>query len=309
MEENFIVSSPPYIRSNNSIRKVMIHVIIALFPITISAIWFYGIRALLVMLITTGSAVAFEYIWNILLRKEQSIGDFSAVVSGMMLALVLPVSIPLWIPVFGSLFMIIIVKMFFGGLGQNFLNPALTARAFLLASWPAYMTIYVKPFSGISSVDAISTATPLGDVNSLGGAFEFFLQPHLGCMGEVYIPAIIIGFIYLVACRVISWHATVGYVLSAYVLAAIFGSNPLIEVMSGGIIFASVFMVTDYTTTPTTKSGRLLFGIGTGLITMLIRYKGGYPEGVTYAILLMNILVPYIEKVCKPVPFGKKVHR
>ena len=308
MNKNLTVTSPPFVRAKNSTYSVMLDVIIALLPPVAAAVVIFGFRALAVTVITVISAVAFEALWNVLLKKEQSITDLSAVVSGIILALNLPVSIPLWIPVIGSFFMIIVVKMFFGGLGNNFLNPAAAARAFLLASWPVAMTCYTKPFEKLSlfGVDAVSSATPLADPVQAENILNLFLGNRGGSMGEVYIPAILIGLVYLFVRRVITWHAPVGYAATVLAVSWIAGQNPLSALLCGGVIFASVYMVTDYTTTPVTNLGKLIFGIGTGLITMLIRYKGGYPEGVTYAILLMNILVPYIEKITAPTPFGRR---
>lgn len=308
MNNNITVTAPPFVRAKNTTQRIMLDVIIALIPPLVAAIVIFGFRALAVTVVTVASAVVFEALWNIVMKKEQSISDLSAVVSGIILALNMPVSIPLWIPVIGSLFMIIIVKMFFGGLGNNFLNPAAAARAFLLASWPVAMTCFTKPFEKLSvfGVDAVSSATPLADPSQAENIYNIFMGNRGGSMGEVFIPAILIGLVYLLARRVVTWHAPVGYMATVMIIGFIAGDNPLSALFCGGVVFASAYMVTDYTTTPVTNIGKLLFGIGTGLITMLIRYKGGYPEGVTYAILLMNILVPYIEKITAPIPFGRR---
>jgi len=314
------VSSSPHIRSEQSTRRIMGDVIIALFPCLISGIIVFGLRALSVTLVSVLSSLLAEFLWNKINKKDNSLNDLSACVTGMLLALILPVSVPLWIPAVGAFFAIIICKQLFGGLGQNFINPALTARAFLLASWPVATTVFVKPFAKLPLfatpviTDAITTATPLAVAkteNIVTSASALFAGNIPGCIGETSAIAILIGGIYLVARRVITLHSPLSYIISAGVFGWIMGYDGafsgdfLFNVLSGGILFAAFFMITDYVTTPVTKKGQVLAGVISGFVTVLIRVRGGYPEGVTYAILLVNVLTPIIDKHIFPKKYGR----
>lgn len=317
---NFVVSSSPHISGKQSTASIMRDVVISLLPALFAGVWVFGIRALVLTVISVLSAVAFESLWNILFKKENTISDFSACVTGMLLALILPVNTALWIPVVGNLFAIIIVKQLFGGLGQNFINPALCGRAFLLASWPLLTTVFVNTgvdlplFSSVEMTDAITSATPLSLMKVSGQGTDYLsllLGNVSGCIGETSVIAILIGGIYLVARRVITLHAPLSYILSSALFGFVMGYNgiftgdALFTVLSGGIMFGGFFMITDYVTTPTTKKGQVIAGIIAGFITVLIRVKGGYPEGVTYAILFINVITPLIDKYVSPKKYGR----
>jgi electron transport complex protein RnfD len=245
-------------------------------------------------------AVASEYIFEKICKKENTVQDLSAVVTGLLLAYNLPVSIPLWQAAFGSFFAIIVVKQLFGGIGQNFANPAITARIVMLVAFSGTMTSWVFP-------DATSSATPLvllskGDLNSLPSYLNMFLGIRGGCIGETCTVTLLAGGIYLIARRVISWHTPVAFIGTVFVMSLIFDKAPIYQLMSGGLIIGAFFMATDYATTPSTKWGKVIFGVGCGLITILIRFWGTSPEGVSYSILLMNIFTPYISKLTRSKP-------
>lgn len=310
MSENLKISYAPHIRNDRYISTTMRDVIIALLPALIGSVFFFGLRALLVTLVSAASCVISEYIWNRLLRKEQSITDLSALVTGILLAMTLPSSVPLYIPIAGGIFAIIIVKCFFGGLGQNIVNPALAARAFLLASWPVAMTDW--------NVDAVSGATPLAMLKegrtNLPDLFDLFMGTNIGgCLGEVSAFLLLIGGIYLIARKVITpvipltYLATVGICGFIFNPHQIFGGDFLFSILSGGVMLGGIFMATDYATSPLTAKGQFVYALGAGFITVIIRSYGGYPEGVTYAILIMNIITPLIDKVIVPKTFGKAV--
>ncbi len=324
MDKKFLVSSSPHIHTGQYITGVMRDVLIALIPALVIGIRVFGYRALTVTLVSVASCVLFETIWNKLLKKENTVGDLSACVTGVLLAYSLPVNVPLWIPVIGGLFAIIICKQLFGGLGQNFINPALGARAFLMASWPVLMTTFVQPnqklplFSGITNIDALSSATPLGLMKMQGEmtAYTDLLFGNIGgCIGEVSAVALVIGAVYLVCRRVIRLHAPLAYLGSTALFGWMMGYNgfgtgdPLFHILSGGLMLGAFFMITDYTTSPTTKLGNVVGGILAGFFTVLIRVKGGYPEGVTYSIMLVNIMTPLIDKWILPKQYGRvKTH-
>ena len=323
MENQLYVSSPPHIRSKESISSIMSDVIIALLPAVFAGIYYFGFRAAMIIIITVISSVVFEYLWSSSFKKPTTVWDLSAVVSGIILALNVPVAVPLWIPVVGSFFMIIIVKMCFGGIGQNFMNPAAAARAFLLASWPVYMTTFSAPFAKLNlfaTPDVVSTATPLSilkgtepAIQELPNLLTLYFGRIGGSIGETSSFAILIGALYLLCRGIIDWKIPTFYIGTAAVIAYIFGGeglfaeNVLYHIFSGGLLFGAVFMATDYTTSPTTPKGKIIYGIGLGVLTMLIRLKGGYPEGVTYSILLMNIATPLIDKATMPKQFGGRV--
>jgi len=301
----------------------MMDVVIALLPAAVSGVYFYGARTILVILTTILAAVASEAITCKILKKDLTINDFSAVVTGMLLALNLPPTIPLWIAAVGAALAIILVKELFGGLGQNFMNPALTARVILLISWPVQMTNWILPDTVSSATpDAISSATPLsllkgeGNVGSaMPGYLELFMSKIGGCIGETSVLAILIGAAYLVYRRVISLETPLTFIGSLALFTWIFGGETLFtgdfmyHILSGGLMLGAFFMATDYTTSPVTFKGRVIMGIGCGLLTGIIRLYTNYPEGVSFAILLMNIATPLIDRYTIPSSFGgeKKV--
>ncbi len=308
MQYKLYVSHSPHIAGGDTTQKIMLHVIIALLPALLAGCMVFGSRALLVVLLCVNSCMVFEALWQKLLKKPITISDFSAVVTGLILGMNLPANIPIWIPVIGSFFAIIVVKQFFGGLGHNFMNPALAARAFLLASWALPMTTF-------PAVDAVSSATPLA-VYAEGGAnlpsyLSLFMGNVGGCIGETSKLALLLGAAYLLITKVIRLRVPLIFIGTVALGTWIFGGHngfftgdPLYHVLSGGLIFGAFFMATDYTTTPFTPKGQILFALGCGIITVLIRLWGGYPEGVSYSILLMNVATPLIDRVCKPRRYG-----
>lgn len=318
MENILTVSHSPHISDKTTVKSIMLDVIIALLPAVIAGCLIFGLRALAVVIISVASCVASEYIWNKLMKKSDTCGDLSAIVTGILLALNMPASVPFWIPVIGSVFAIIVVKQFFGGLGHNFMNPALAARAFLLASWALSMTTWypvetVLPL--FSSPDAVSSATPLAAYNT-GFASKYsyltlFLGYHGGCIGETSVLALLIGAVYLVIKKVIRIRVPLIFIATvaagSWMFAGsdgMFSGDWLYQIMSGGLMLGACFMATDYTTSPTTPKGQIIFALGCGVITVLIRIWGGYPEGVSYSILLMNIATPLIDRFTSPKRFG-----
>jgi electron transport complex protein RnfD len=297
-------------------------VLIALAPAAIMGCVIFGWHALLVLASTTLSAVLTEFLFNLIVKKEQTIKDLSSAVTGLLLGMNLPATAPLWIPIVGAFFAIVIVKQLYGGIGKNFMNPALAARAFLMLAWPSAMTASPLPFTtspalalSVDSVDIVASATPMqllkaGTIPDTG-LFNMLLGAKPGTIGEVSTLLLIGGGLYLLARRVITWHIPVSFVATVALLSYMFPKNAAervefvaCEVICGGLMLAAIFMATDYATTPVTENGRLLFGVGCGLITVFIRFFGGYNEGVTFAILIMNILTPYIDKFTARRPFG-----
>lgn len=304
---NLILSSSPHIRSNSSVSIIMRDVIIALLPATLAGVYFFKLSALLVIIASVLSAVLTEYIWEKLTHRKITIGDLSAVVTGLLLAFNVPPTMPLWMVAIGSAFAILVVKAFFGGIGHNIVNPALAGRAFLLACWPVQMTTW--------TLDGVTTATPLAILKSGNGnlpsLFNVFIGNVGGCIGETSALALLIGFIYLLYRKVISWEIPVFYIGTVAILTTILGrngfmsGNGIYEIFTGGLMIGAIFMATDYTTSPMTKKGQIVFAIGCGLIATIIRIFGGYPEGVSYSILIMNLFVPLIDKYMVPKPFGE----
>lgn len=284
-------------------------VCIALLPALAAGTYFFGYRALLVTFICVAACIGFEAAFAYIAKRRIPINDFSAAVTGMLLGLSLPVTASWWMCIIGSGIAILLVKQLFGGIGDNFLNPALTARAVLLASWPARMSgaAYVTP-NFLGSVDSVSSATPLGGLENVS-TWDLFIGNVPGSIGEVCKAAILIGFAYLLIRRVISWHVPVILTLTAALLVWAFeGGNymtPINAALSGGLLFSAVFMATDYTTTPMTAAGQIIFAVGAGCLIAVIRCFGGYPEGVTYAILFMNIVTPLLDKYIKPKVYGE----
>ncbi len=318
IREKLIASESPHIRQGDTTSGIMLDVIIALIPALIAGIVIFGYRSAILAAVCIFSSVFFEWAWCKLIKKPSPIGDFSAVVTGLLLAMNLPVTMPFWMAVIGSLFAIVIVKQFFGGIGHNFMNPALAARAFLLTSWAQPMTTWVKPFSKVNlfaNTDAVTSATPLGIIKDGMGELPSYMDMLFGkvggCMGEVSAIALIVGAVYLLVRRVISVRIPASFIATVAVFTFVFGGNNglftgdvLTHLLSGGLILGAFFMATDYATTPTTKTGQLIFGIGCGLLTSIIRIWGGYPEGVSYSILLMNVASPLIDKFIQPKRFG-----
>lgn len=318
---NLMVSSTPHIRSNVTVSSIMRDVLIALAPAAIMGIIFFGIQAALIIIISIASCILFEGLFQVIAKKPITIGDLSAVVTGLLLAMNLPSTSPFWMPIVGSFFAIVIAKQLFGGLGQNFINPALAARAFLLASYPTKMTDFVATTQNSIGIDGISSATPLAQIAEAtspititGNDFLNALIGNIGgCIGETCAIALILGGIYLLVRKVISWRIPVSYILTVFLFTTIlklFGGDasvriPYYELFTGGLMLGAFFMATDYSSSPVTPVGQLIMGIGCGILTTLIRVYGGYPEGVSYSILLMNLCVPLIDRYTKPKKFGE----
>ncbi len=304
------VSTSPHIKSPTTSRSIMLDVVIALLPATIWGIYVFGMRSLAVVLISILSAMLFEGLYQFLMKKPVTVLDFSACLTGLLVGLNMPANVPFYVPIIGSFFAIIIVKQLFGGLGKNFMNPALAARAFLMLAWPNSMTASPMPFD----IDTVASATPMQilKTGSLpeGGIYDLLLGVKSGCIGEISALLLLAGGIYLLVRRVITWHIPVAYLGTVALLTYIFPQNPdamrfmLSELFSGGLMLGAIFMATDYVTSPITSVGRLIYGVGCGLITVFIRFFGGYAEGVTFAILIMNTLVWYIDTLTKPRVFG-----
>ena len=298
------VASSPHMRHPDTTRGIMLDVVIALLPAAVFGCVIFGWRSAAVLAVTAASAVVFEYLWNLICKKPQTVGDLSALVTGVILGMNLPSTIPFWMAIIGSFIAIIIVKQFFCGLGHNFANPAMTARIALMVSFPAAMTKFVTPFA----VDAISSATPLaslyGEATSTVSIKEAFFGLQGGCIGETSAFLLIIGGIYLVIRRIINPIIPVCFIGTVALATLFTGDNVLLAICSGGLMLGSIFMATDYTTSPTTNLGKIIFGVGCGLITFIIRQFASLPEGVSYSILLMNILVPYINRITEHKPFG-----
>ncbi|MCR4401841.1 MAG: RnfABCDGE type electron transport complex subunit D [Firmicutes bacterium] len=306
-----VVSSSPHQRTAVSTPVIMSDVILALMPASLAGVWFFGLRAFAMMLVCVVAAVATEAGLEKLFRKPITIGDYSAAVAGLLLALVLPPDLPLWIGAIGAVFSMAIAKFIFGGLGQNVFNPALIGRAVLLASWPVAMTRWRWPLfeaAWISDFDALSSATPLALLR-LGGIktpyVNLFLGNVAGSIGETSALAILIGAAYLIWRGHINWRIPASFIGTVAVLAALFGEDPLFHMLAGGLFLGAFFMATDYVTSPVTPKGQIAFGIGCGVLTVLIRLFGGYPEGVCYAILIMNSATALIDRVTVPRKFGE----
>lgn len=322
MEHKFIVSSSPHIHNEETISSIMLDVIIALIPASLMGIYYFGYRAALIILTSIAASVLSEYAYRKITKRESTVNDLSAVVTGLLLALNLPVTIQPWMTVIGSVFAIVIVKQLYGGLGKNFMNPALAARCFMVIAWGSAMTSFVEPFAGYGA-DAVSQATPLavlkgvsdGTLPSLADAF-FGAKP--GTIGETSGAMLILGGLYLMYKRVISWRIPTIYILSFALLTYFFGANiagisqldyTLLSICTGGMLLGAIFMATDYVTTPTTKLGQTVFAVGCGALTFVIRKFGSYPEGTSFAILLMNIATPLIDRYIRPRGFAARKKR
>ena len=311
MNNNLIVSvSPHYHKEGATTQRIMADVLIALIPALIAAVIIFGIRSLLLVVISAANCVLLEYLWNKLFKKEQTICDLSAVVTGVLIAYNVPVSMPIWQLLIGDFIAIVIVKMLFGGIGCNFVNPALVGRLSMMLSFTESMTDYVPASLGAKSIDLLSSATPLAVIDKLdmSSFMTLFLGYHGGVIGETCALALLIGGIYLVVRGVIKVTIPVCYIASTFVFSFLFnGFNftaALLSVFSGGLMLGAIFMATDYVTSPLTTKGRVIFGIGCGFVTVAIRLFANSAEGVSYAILLMNLLVPYINEGCRTKPVG-----
>lgn len=306
MESRMYVSVSPHIRSKTTTTGIMLDVIISLLPATVAGCIIFGLRSLAVIAVCVLASVASEYIFNLIIKKEQTIGDLSAVVTGLLLALNLPANAPLWQSAVGSVFAIIVVKCIFGGLGCNVVNPAITARVFMLIAFGSLAKV-AYPIT----VDTVSGATPLAQLKeglAAPSLMDMFLGIKGGAIGETCTIALIIGGIYLIVRRVISWHIPVSLIATVFIFSLILEDFSLYTAlswtMSGGLFIGAIFMATDYVTSPSTSLGKIIFGVGTGFITVVIRFYGTYPEGVSFGILLMNIVNPYIETLTQRKIFG-----
>lgn len=303
MKSQLIVSGSPHIVTARDTRSLMRDVLIALSPAAVAAVLIFGLRALLLMAVTVGSAILFEFLYERLLHRRGTVSDLSAAVTGLILALNLPATLPIWQAVLGAFIAIVIVKQLFGGIGHNFANPAIVARIVLLISFTATMNRFAVR-DGVW--DLVSSATPLESVLN-GDKFSYltlFLGEHAGSIGETSALALLLGLGYLLVRRVITWHIPVSFVGTVALLSLVGGRDVLLQVLSGGLLLGAVFMATDYVTSPASYLGKLIYGVGCGSITVLIRFFGG-AEGVSYAILMMNILTPYIDRLTRRRPFGK----
>ena len=312
------LSSSPHMHSPVSTQTVMRDVLIALTPALCGSVYFFGFRALLVTLVSMAACVFFEWAWCKITKKSCKVYDMSAMVTGMLIAFVCPVTVPYWCIIIGDFFAIVVVKQLFGGIGKNFVNPALAARAFMF-SWPTIMNNWVKPgFQNaaglLDATDAVTSATPMSYLHQGALAecsvLDLFLGNVGGSMGETSALLLLIGFGYLLLRKVISARIPLAYIGTVAVLAFLFpqGNDAVqwmaYQVLGGGLMLGAIFMATDYVTSPVTKLGQIIFGIGCGVITIVIRYFGGYPEGVSYAILVMNCCVVMLDKIGRPVKFG-----
>lgn len=315
MENNlFYVTYQPQVRADADTRSVMRDVLIALIPAICVGIWRFGVYTFWVILVSAFAAVSFEWAYRKIMKKSNTVRDLSALVTGVLLALVLPPNVPLWLPIVGAFFAIIVVKQLYGGIGKNFVNPALAARAFLLASYPTLISKFPLPSN--FGIDGVTSATPLTVLYQGGTMDGYSLRALLtgnipGCTGEISAIAIMLGGLYLIWRGVISWRIPTAYIGTVAILSFVMGFEnasrlewTIYNVLSGGLMLGAFFMATDYVTSPVTPGAMLVFGSGCGVITVLIHYYGGYPEGVSYAILLMNLLVWPLDKLFHRKPFG-----
>ena len=309
IKQKLTVSASPHFRSRQTTSGIMLDVIIALVPSLVAAYILFGVRTLLLSAVSVAACVIFEYLSRRIMKRHNTISDLSAVVTGLLLAFNVPATMPVWMVIIGDFFAIVIAKQFFGGIGQNFVNPALIGRIVLMSSFPSKMGSFPEPL--VTTVP-LTGATPLSSlksgVNPEQSLLGMFLGLRGGCLGEVCIAALLIGFVYLLVRKVISWHIPVAYIGTVAVIMLIAGKGNfefmLYELMAGGLVLGAVFMATDYTTSPISKSGKIIYAVGCGIITSLIRIFGNLPEGVSFSIIIMNILVPHIEHITTPKPFG-----
>jgi len=310
------VTSSPHIKGKATTSSIMLDVILALIPASLAGIYYFGFRALIVILTSIAASVLLEYLYEKITNKYISVKDLSAVVTGLLLALNLPATIPLWMVVIGAGFAIIIVKQLYGGIGKNFMNPALAARCFMMISWAKAMSTFSVP---LTNIDTISSATPLAIIKGMSTGelptlFQAFIGQKAGCIGETSGLMLLIGFVYLLIRRVADLRIPLSYIASFAILTYFFGSNTTeysqiyftaLHITTGGLLIGACYMANDYVTSPTTKLGRIIFGIGCGILTFAIRKFGAYPEGVSFAILIMNLVAPLIERFTVIKPFGE----
>ena len=314
MSSSIIVSGTPPVRSKESIQSIMRDVVIALIPASVMGIYYFGIKALMLIAISIVSSVVFEWGYEKILKKPITVTDFSAVLTGLLLALNLPATASWWVPVVGSFVAIVLGKQFYGGLGQNFINPALIGRAFLVAAYPT-QTTGAAFATGRMVVDASTYATPLAELKAgtaviNGEAIKNALIGNVGgCIGETCAIALIIGGVYLIAKHIISWRIPVVYIVVVFILTTLMRGYGVMggvyEIFLGGLMLGAFFMATDYVTSPISAKGQIIFAVGCGLLTSFIRVYGGYPEGVSYSILIMNLAVPLIDRYTRPRIFGE----
>lgn len=304
MQQRLIVASSPHVRAELNVQKIMGWVLISLAPAGLAGVYFFGMQALVVMIACVVACVLSELAWQKCAGQTCTISDLSAAVTGLLLAYNLPPTVPIWMAVAGSVFSIIIVKQFFGGLGQNIVNPALAGRAMMLISWPVAMTTW--------TLDGVTGATPLAIIKgvstgNLPNTMDMIIGRVGGCIGETSAIALLIGGILLLAKGIITWRIPVVYIATVAVLSLLLGRNvgPFYEILSGGLLLGAFFMATDYTSSPMSPKGHILFAFGCGLITLLIRAFGSYPEGVSFSILIMNIAVPLIDRYTRPEILGE----
>ena len=313
--KNLIVSSSPHLQTKNTTQKIMADVLIALSPAAIASVVLYGLKALLILAVCIATCVLSEFVFNLTVKKKQTVSDLSACVTGTLLGLSLPATASVWHCIVGSVFAIVVVKCLFGGIGCNFANPAVTARVFLLIAFAA--SLGGGTATVFADADLVAGATPLaaikdGNTDALPSLLDMLLGNKAGAIGEGCAVALILGGVYLIVRKVINWYTPVISIGTVFVLSLIIEQSftlALYEVLGGGLIIAAFFMATDYSTTPLNKYGKMVFALGFALLTVLIRFTSSYPEGVSFAILLMNILSPYIEKLCARRPFGKEVKK
>ncbi len=294
---SYITSVSPHLKTKNDTQNIMLDVIIALAPATVFGVTIFGFSALLTLAVCVATAVLTEALFCIVFKKPLTTGDLSAVVTGLLLGLNLPSGIPLYIAAIGSVFAIGVTKLLFGGIGKNLVNPAIAGRVFLLAAFPSAMTVFKEPFS-----DLVATATPLA-----GGDYAFnqlFFGVCSGTIGETSVVMLLLGGLYLWFCKIITLETPLSFILTAFIIALIAGQNPFVAISSGGIMLGAIFMATDYVTSPMTRLGKIIFGVGCGAITMIIRLFASLPEGVSYSVLLMNLIVPLIDRFIVTHPFG-----
>ena len=315
MKNNLLAGTSPHLHKKESVSRIMWAVFLSLIPAGVAGLYIFGPGALTVIILSIVSALLTEWLLQSAMKRKVTILDGSAALTGLLLAYNLPAHVPFWLPIAGSVFAIAIGKQVFGGLGQNIFNPALAGRVFLMASWPKYMTTFTRPVNSWFSFDAIASATPLaalkeGKIIDPVSYMDLFLGNRGGCIGEVCIAALLIGAAFLLLKGYISWHIPFSYIISTALLMYIFGSEPLFagdwifHLLSGGLLLGAFFMATDYVTSALTAKGQVIFGIGCGLLTAVIRILGGYPEGVSYAILMMNAAAPIIDRFTKSRIYG-----
>jgi electron transport complex protein RnfD len=315
MSDRFVVSASPHLRDGTNTARVMWWVVAALLPASLASIWIFGWRSLLVQALSVAACLAAEVLSGLAFKRPITIRDGSAVVTGLLLAFTCPVSSPWWMILIGAAAAIFLVKQLFGGIGYNIFNPALAARAILLSSWPVAMTAWSEPVRSFFRADAVSAATPLGLLKEAArtqGAFvppgwlEQFLGNVPGSLGETSKAALLAGAILLMILKIVDWRTPLSFLAAMAALSAVLGRNPAFDLLAGGAVLGAFFMATDMVTSPTTKAGRWIFGAACGLLSVLIRAYGGFPEGVCYAILFMNCLNPLIEQYVRPRRFGAR---